>query len=295
MLPDGVSKQRGVSLDRGKELRDTSQTQRPLKRVRETASAQKSKVASVLKACGILDCFSHDRAELRLAEIVTCTGLNVTTAHRLLGSLQRTGWIEQTPSHQYRPTIRLFQIGSIALSGLDIRGIVRPALVSLANKFGDTAYLMVPDGPRAVTVEKVEGSYPIRVGIADVGRSLPLHVGAAPTAILAYRKELLPGVLEQGLHRYTDATITSSKELRSFLDETRRRGVSLRAGDVVDGIVAVGAPIFDASDVCIGAISFAGVSERVEARLSEITTAVAETARRLSIGLGASTGRGPGL
>ena len=71
---------------------------------------------TVLKACEILRALEVAPELLRLRDVVACTGLNKSTALRLLNSLQEGGLIERASNGQYRTRMkrlerRLYRIG----------------------------------------------------------------------------------------------------------------------------------------------------------------------------------------
>ena len=267
----------------------------------------KSTVYSVLKACRLVDCFSHAKPELTFSELVSQSGINRTTVHRLLSTLERAGWLERVDG-RYRLTIRVFQIGSIVSRTLDLRTEARPLLARLAVELGDTAYLVIVVEDKAVCLDRVEGINPVTITskLFNVGQSLPLHVGAAPLTLLAFREdELLPLVAKRTLVRYTPQTIGSLPKLRRTLQEIRVRGYTLSIEDVLPDVCALGAPVFDQHGVAIAAISVGGYRERFQPRLRTISAAVVAAAKTLSSRLGAHppgltgrtrkapTGRGP--
>ncbi|HNY68501.1 MAG TPA: helix-turn-helix domain-containing protein, partial [Bacillota bacterium] len=52
-------------------------------------------VRSVERAFDILECFSFQQRELTLTEIARAVNLPVPTVHRLVGVLERRGWLKQ--------------------------------------------------------------------------------------------------------------------------------------------------------------------------------------------------------
>jgi DNA-binding IclR family transcriptional regulator len=249
----------------------------------------KSTVYSVLKACRLVDCFSHARPELTFSELVAQSGINRTTVHRLLSTLERAGWIERLDG-RYRLTIRVFQIGSIVSRTLDLRTEARPLLAHLAAELGDTAYLVIVVEDTAVCLDRVEGVNPVTVTskLFNVGQSLPLHLGAGPLTLLAFREaELLPRIAKRSLVRYTPETIVSLPKLRRTLQEIRARGYTVSIEDVLPDVCALGAPVFDQHGVAIAAISVGGYRERFQPRLRAIAAAVVSAAGTLSNRLGA--------
>jgi IclR family acetate operon transcriptional repressor len=64
---------------------------------------------------------------------------------------------------------------------------------------------------------------------------------------------------EAGLPRHTPSTITSFEEFYQELDRVRLVGFGVDNEEESEGIVCVGAPIFDHQRHCAGAISLTGL------------------------------------
>jgi ribose transport system substrate-binding protein len=109
-------------------------------------------VEAVLRACDLLEAFHVPGEPLRLRELVARTGMNKTTAYRLLMTLEERGLVERIGAHKYRSAIRHlkkheYRLGYCALSSefsysRDItEGLVRAAaderidLMTLDNNF----------------------------------------------------------------------------------------------------------------------------------------------------------------
>jgi DNA-binding IclR family transcriptional regulator len=247
----------------------------------------KNLVNSILKACTLLECFSHEKTELTLAELAEGAQLNKSTARRILATMEHANWIGRTDDRRYRLTIRLFEIGSIVVDSMDIRQESKPSLIELASNLGETSYLIVPDDIRGVCIDRVEGSSPVKV-LFGIGATLPLYVGGGTTAILAYSNDdVISEVISQGLTPYTEKTTTDVGKLRERLEEIRRQGFSFSDEDIVLGICAVGAPVFNKEGEVVASISVGGPSDRFKPpRLEEIASAVISAAQVVSSRLG---------
>lgn len=221
-------------------------------------------VGSVLRALKLLDCFSRGSPELPLAEFVRRSGYSKSTTYRLLVTLEHAGWLERTPTGTFRLTIKPFQVGSILVDSLDLRREAAPIMARMATDLDGTVYLVVASGGRAVCLERVDGGQEVRVADLYAGGSQPLHLGAAPRALLAFDEEaLLPALLKDGLPRKTDRTITDADELRDDLAQIRARGYSISDEDVTPGVAAIGAPIFGPDGSAVAALSVGGLCPRI--------------------------------
>ena len=245
---------------------------------------QRNYVGSVLKACRLMGYFDHQRPELTLAEVAERSGMNKTTAYRLLNTLVLAGWLARSDAGAYRPTMRVFQIGSVALTSTSLPVEAKPVLRALADEFGDTAYLMVPSGRAAVCIDAVAGDSPVRVTGIAIGSSLPLHAAAGPVAMLGF----VPGLLEQELaaddrDAFTPATVTDPDGLRALAARAREQGYAVSEGDYLPDVAAVAAPVFGADGTCVATVSLGGTTERIRGeRADAVVAGVRAAAEQLS-------------
>jgi DNA-binding IclR family transcriptional regulator len=255
---------------------------------------EKSIIKSVLKALSLLEAFSPETPEFTVAELAERTGIHKATCNRLMTTMMHAGWVQRVGGGRYAPTVKLFRIGSTSVGRLDVREAARPFLRALAARFGDTSYLMVPDGQRVVCLDRVEGDHPVKVTNFDIGMSLPYSLAAPPMAILAYREDLLARIDQKELLRHANRPDIGYEAFRQRLAAVRAQGYSLSLEDYQSGVAAVGAPVFDREGVAIASISLDGVTSRFQPpRRAEIIAAVVEAAARLSEQMGHSAPAAP--
>jgi DNA-binding IclR family transcriptional regulator len=244
-------------------------------------------VTSVLRALRLLELFEPGRPEMSLAEFVRRSGYSKTTAYRLLITLESAGWLERGAAGTFRLTIKPFQVGNILVESLDLRREAGPIIARLAAETEETIYLVVPDGPRAVCLERIDSGQGVRLMDLNVGGSQPLNLGAAPRALLAFDEEgLLPGLLAEGLTGRTPNSLVDATTLRADLAEIRRRGYSVSDEDVTPGIGAIGAPILARNGRAIAAVSVGGLQTRVLPPRPEHVACLLRASREISARLG---------
>lgn len=226
--------------------------------------ADRAVVGSVLRALRLLDCFERGRPEMSLAELVRCSGYSKTTAYRLLLTLEEAGWLERGTGGAFRLTIKPFQVGSVLVDSLELRQEAAAVMARLAVECDETAYLTVPAGAHAVCLERIDSAQGVRIADLYVGGSQPLHVGAGPRVLLAYREaELLPAVLAGPLERRTPRTIADPEALRADLAAIRERGYGISDEDATTGVAAIGAPVYDATGRCVAGLSLGGLAHQI--------------------------------
>ncbi|SFP86651.1 MULTISPECIES: IclR family transcriptional regulator [Actinomadura] len=247
----------------------------------------KNLVISVLKACQLMECFTRERPTLTLTDLTAATGMNKTTVHRLAATLIRAGWLTRGDGATYRLTMRPFRVGAVALAELSLRDEAAPFLRRLADRFGDTAYLMIPGEEGAICVDMLQGNNPVSVNTVGVGTVLPYHAAAGPVVILAYSRELREHWLSTGLDQYTSHTVTDVPALTDRLEKVIRDGYAISEEDYLYGVGAVAAPVFDAQGDIAATLSLGGVNAGFRgSRLLEIIQEVTAGARDLSARLG---------
>ena len=209
------------------------------------------------KAAALLFSFSADDTHLTLVELTQRTGLAKSTVHRLAADLVALRLLDRDEAG-YRLGGQLFELGMRASVERGLLEVATPFLEDVYERTHETVHLGVLEGTEVVYVAKIGGhrqaSTPSRIG----GR-MPLHCTGLGKAFLAWSpRTLLDEVVAQGLERRTPRTITGAGLLRRQLDQVVEQGVAYEHEESAPGIVCVAAPVLDASDRPIAAVSATG-------------------------------------
>jgi DNA-binding IclR family transcriptional regulator len=239
------------------------------------------------KAALVLDRLAdeHELGAARLAELI---GEPRSTVYRLLANLQQLELVEPGARRgTYRLGLKLFRLGSAVVARFDERQAAFPVMERIHDATGETVFLCIRRGYEAVCIERIDGRW-VQSMALRLGGSLPLHVGAAPRALLAFEpREFWDSYLAQGpLTGLTPHTSTSRRQLVQALEDVRRTGYAVSDEDVVLGMAAVGAPILDYRGRTRAALSMSGprptiLGENVEASRKLIQEGALEISRAL--------------
>src|SRR5688572_8648869 len=104
----------------------------------------RSSVRAVQRALRLLECFSEGQPNLALSEHARRAGLPVSTAHRLLLTLENSGFVRRNAAGAYSCGTRLLQIGLTALQNVSAYDVAEPHLQQLSELTGESAYLGIP-------------------------------------------------------------------------------------------------------------------------------------------------------
>lgn len=240
---------------------------------------------SVERAIAILKAFSERTPERGINELARELKLHKSTVSRLVLALERGGLLTRNPeTGGYRLGLELLVLAAAVTSHADIRDLARPYLRQLAERCQETANLSVLEGGQVVNlVRAVPTAREVR-SIGQVGRRTPFHCTAAGKVLAAYLPEKeLDRLLAQGLAHYTPKTITNPDELRMELERVRESGYALALEELEAGLNVVSAPVSDAADKVVAAVSISGPASRLlSENLASLIGEVAGAARELS-------------
>ncbi|WP_087005079.1 IclR family transcriptional regulator [Brevibacterium yomogidense] len=251
----------------------------------EGTSPRNDVVSAVMRACDLMSRFSPDQELWTLAELTKATGLNRTTAYRLVNTLVDAGWLVRIDETHFGVDWRVYRIGASAYSRNDLRGIVRPHLQRLADTFGDTAYFMIPDEQSVACVDMVVGHSPLQIHGMQIGSRLPLNAAAAPLAMLARSPALLEQAMASPLKSYTEQSITDSQTLKETVGAVRRDGYAVSRDDFLNGVSAVAVAVMLGEDL-FGTVSLGGASvhfgyDDLQRRIGGVRVAAQELSAQL--------------
>jgi|Deesub1362A_J573_1020465.scaffolds.fasta_scaffold00145_61 DNA-binding IclR family transcriptional regulator len=246
-------------------------------------------IKSIKRAAEILECFSVQQPELSISEIASMLNLPKGTVSRYLSTLKSVGFVEQdTNSFVYRLGIRLFQLGKVVESQMDLKKIAAPHLKELAEKSGETVFLAIIRGSNVIYVHKERSNRAMSMSYNE-GETCPMHCTALGKVILAFLPEERSKQIIQDmkLERFTENTITDPIKLEEEIRQIRSQGYAIDDQELEEGLRCVSAPIFDDRGVIIASISIAGPATRLRLKDMPIfIKMVTETAKRISQRLG---------
>lgn len=224
------------------------------------------KPTAVDKALGLLSLIGQQSAghSLRLADIVELSGLSKPTAHRLLTTLRRHGFVEmESDSSTYRLGPKVLELGAQYYSGMSLQKRALPFLREVSVETDATVHLGVRDGDHVVYIDKIDSTQAIRLA-SRVGQRADLHCTAMGKAILAYSEDaLLDGLVRSELPPHTGRTITDPELLRKAIARVRREGYALDDQENEPGVRCIAAPVFDSGGCVVAAISVSGTLAQV--------------------------------
>lgn len=244
-------------------------------------------MGSVLKSFEVLEVFGRRWKPLSVTELCRETGRPKSSLHRILSTLVQAGVLEQNAQSQYCLTLKLWRIGALALTEIDVLQIARPHLEALSRAADETVHLAVLERDGGVVyLSKVESPRSIRVQ-TEIGKVSPSWCTATGRALLAFEPEIREKVLAEPKEKFTPSTITDPHRLRQVLNEITTAGYAVTKGENHPEMGGIAAPIRDNSGKVVASCGVAIPAFRMDDELIERCTQLAlKAAADISADLG---------
>jgi DNA-binding IclR family transcriptional regulator len=243
---------------------------------------------TVERALRVLDVLAETASPMSLTSIAETAGLNITTASRLLASLEHHKYVVRSEeSGRYQLGYKILAMARSVQAQTGLRDLALPVLRALMEATGETATVNVLHDDHAMMIARVECRSPLRI-VSQEGERSPLYCTAAGKILLAYLPEAeVARILAKGLPRRTARTITSPEAMHEELALTRARGYSYDAGEREDGLIGIGAPVRNADGKVIAEMGVSGAAVRMSPdAIPSLAAHVREAAEQLSVRLG---------
>lgn len=226
--------------------------------------------------------------DLSMSEIARRLGGSRQRMLRMLRTLEASDMIERgSDNKSYRLGFRALLIGNAAREQSDISRLAEPLLARMGEAVQETVQLRLRDGADAVCVAKWEPTQKAVRVHAAIGRKRPLHVGSGKVFLAYMPEEEKEAYLSAPLVRFTEKTVTEPELLRQRLSEIRRDGYLVSQGELSPDMVAIAAPVFDASGNVAACINIGAPSARTDtASIELMRDQVLSSAQQLSQQLG---------
>ncbi|HZU51625.1 MAG TPA: IclR family transcriptional regulator, partial [Sphingomicrobium sp.] len=211
-------------------------------------------VRSTAVALDILETVAFAPKEIGVSAIATELGLAKSAVFRHLQTLLDRGYVRRnSATSRYRLGVKLQLLAQLTADEDNLLAAAEGPMSDLRDEVGETIVLSALERSGVRVVATSIRNSMLEIGVR-VGSLLPFASSAQGKTILAHLpREMADQLLD---------SVQGEKILRKLnreLSRARRQGWLESAGEVMPGVNAIAAPIFDASDSCIGAIAVVGL------------------------------------
>jgi len=222
---------------------------------------------SVKKTMQLIEILAKTPEPMRLIDLSSQAGMPASTALRMMHTLIQCGYVyqEEKGLQRYGLTMRFMQIGQMAADHFNIRSLVHPYLLELAQAAGESCCVSVEDKLRVRYVDVVENAHGSFVVRQHIGNTASMHnTGSGKVILASYAPEKVDDYIRnKGLPIITEKTRTTREALLEDLERGRETGYFFDDEECEIGIRCVAVPIYDAENQVIAALSISGSVSRM--------------------------------
>lgn len=228
-----------------------------------SSSAPEKLVGALVNGLSVLRYLAASGSAVGVTRIARELELNSSTCFNILKTLVHEGLVTfDEGTKTYAIGLGLVELAKGSLRHASYVRMLHPQLQELADKYRVTATLWQKSSKERVTlVDLADNSSAVRVHMS-VGQRLPIYIAALGRCMAAY-SDLTEDQLRERISGLRWEESPSFAEYYAEVQQVRDRGYAIDNGNYVKGVTTVSAPIIDASDKAIMAISTVGFTAQL--------------------------------
>ncbi|SNT04202.1 IclR family transcriptional regulator [Antarctobacter heliothermus] len=219
-------------------------------------------MSSATKTLELLSFFSASRPEIGLSQLCRIAGRDKATTYRHLQALEYAGFVEKNPTtRHYRLGPAVLHLAQVREATVPRKAAVQLSLSQLADATGETAHVSVLSGTVVYSLASCESPRHGTRAVIDI-TTFPLHATATGICALAFGPADLFDVAAAHLDRFTANTPTTPQAVSNLVDNARTTGFGSSNGNYESEVYSLSAPLFDQTELFVGAVTVASVASR---------------------------------
>lgn len=224
-----------------------------------------------------------------LADLANETGLNQSTAFRLLESMRARGFVRQAAGGSgYALGSVVVDLGSAFLRSMSIWDYARDAADQLAEDVSETASVGVLDRAQVLYIAIARGQRELGIQ-SQSGTRHPAYCTALGKVLMAdLTWDEAERILDSDpMVRHTPTTIVDKPSMRAELERIRDRGYAVDDEERNAHVFCIAAPVTDHTGRTVAALSVSGPAFRIrEHGIEHVAGRVAAHAAEVSARMG---------
>jgi len=205
-------------------------------------------VTSLARGLAVMLAFSTKRGRMTIAQVSQCTGIPRAAVRRSLHTLATLGFAAVDESGHFHLRPRVLSISHAYLSTSHLPLLAQPVLNRLGDTLNEACSLAILDEGEIVYLARSASSR-IMSPALNVGRRLPAYCTSIGQVMLAHLppSELDDYLQRARLHRYTEHTVTSTKQLLALLKKVRDAGHAVASQQMESRLCTLAVPVRNTS------------------------------------------------
>lgn len=190
---------------------------------------------------------------------------------------------QDAPTKRYRLGAALHGLALAAPSPLEQSAELRPLLEGLAQRTGETAYLMLRQGNEVLCIARAEGTSPIRTVLIEVGAYRPIGATIAGiTMLAALDDEEVEDILKRTASAMARQRNATPEYVRRQIGNVRRNGFCVSKDILIEGATGISTAVPNGDAPPYLAVSLSAITSRVpESRVKPLASDLIRTCTKM--------------
>ncbi len=229
-----------------------------------TSTDAKCPIQVIERMMRLLEMLSHYHEPVSLKTLAEETGLHPSTAHRILGAINSSGFADRDVPGSYRLGIRLLELCDLVKSRIDICDMALPQMQALRRQTGESVNLGVRQGDDIVCVGRTSSERSSVRVVHSVGARAPLHTTAVGKLFLIEdgSHKVREYAERTGLPGFTPNSLTTVQALEKELDWVRWHGIASDNEEAELGLRCIAAAVRDDAGSLVAGMSVSAPADR---------------------------------
>lgn len=244
------------------------------------------------RAIEVLEALASAGRSMTHTDLAKALEIPKSSLSAVIGDLMKLGYLVQDGvTKRYELGSAVMTLARSYMENCDIVRQGRPVLTRIVSQIDEATALALIDGDQGIVVAQEVSSRPGAQRTISLGERAPLSTTSAGKIMLAFlqqdhRERLLATI---PLPRTARNSITDRATLAAEVDIVRETGVAFSREEAIDGLIAIGVPVWGETGQLVAALSTAVPVYRFDAELEkEIILELKQGAETLTLSLGGS-------
>lgn len=206
---------------------------------------------STIKAFSILESFAiASKNKLTLLELSEITKIPLSTVFRMVSTLCSLGYLyreELTKAYHLGWKVAQIAESMERSTELLLKEVAYPFVTELSEKHNENTSIYTQIDKKRICIMRVDGTQEVR-NIVSVGYIADIHLGSPGKVLLAFLPE----------NRWKYYVSDADSSFFQLLREVREVGFATSDGERTVGVSSISAPVFDANNNIIAALTLSG-------------------------------------
>lgn len=201
------------------------------------------RIGTIERTFALLQAVVAANGSVGVRELERRTGIPRSSVSRIVGTLTELGMVDRSPGGDVRPGAALATLRPSTLASAGIRDRLRPLLIELVDRFGESAALTIDDGSAVQYILQVASPHAVQAPSVEDERHDFHLVAPGLVHMASWSRRRLGQYLKAPLDSATEHSLSNPEGIAERLDRVRETGWVWTNQELDNGVNGLAVPI----------------------------------------------------